>query len=77
MIIKELDMENFRSYGNASITFSPGQNYFFGRNWQGKSSIMVAGKPARLLGGFCVSGASLLRLVDQINAGIAPRKHKS
>ena len=35
-------MENFRSYGEASVEFSPNQNYFFGRNWQGKSSIMDA-----------------------------------
>ena len=33
-------MENFRSYKSSDITFSPGQNYFFCRNWQGNSSIM-------------------------------------
>ena len=42
MILTELRLENFRSYEKASIQLDPGQNYFFGRNWQGKSSIMEA-----------------------------------
>lgn len=42
MILKELRLENFRSYEKASVEFSPDQNYFFGKNWQGKSSIMDA-----------------------------------
>jgi DNA repair exonuclease SbcCD ATPase subunit len=42
MILRSLKMENFRSYQRATIQFSPNQNYFFGRNWQGKSSIMEA-----------------------------------
>lgn len=42
MILNELKIENFRSYKEAEIKFSPSQNYFFGRNWQGKSSIMDA-----------------------------------
>ncbi|MGI0080353.1 MAG: AAA family ATPase, partial [Nitrososphaerales archaeon] len=42
MILKHLTLENFRSYEHASIPLSPNQNYFFGRNWQGKSSIMDA-----------------------------------
>jgi len=42
MILKQLKMENFRSYKFADIIFSRGQNYFFGRNWQGKTSIMDA-----------------------------------
>ena len=42
MILKRLELENFRSYEKASVQFSEGQNYFFGRNWQGKSSIMDA-----------------------------------
>ena len=42
MILRSLKMTNFRSYGKALIQFSPNQNYFFGRNWQGKTSIMEA-----------------------------------
>jgi DNA repair exonuclease SbcCD ATPase subunit len=42
MILQSLKIENFRSYEQATIEFSEGQNYFFGRNWQGKSSIMDA-----------------------------------
>ncbi len=40
MILKYLKIENFRSYEHAEIEFSDKQNYFFGRNWQGKSSIV-------------------------------------
>ncbi|MEM0143278.1 MAG: AAA family ATPase [Candidatus Parvarchaeum sp.] len=40
MILKYLKIENFRSYEHAKIEFSDKQNYFFGRNWQGKSSIV-------------------------------------
>lgn len=40
MILKSLKIENFRSYEHAEIKFSDKQNYFFGRNWQGKSSIV-------------------------------------
>jgi exonuclease SbcC len=54
-----LKLHNFRSYGVADIEFSDSQNYVFGKNWQGKSSLMDAiayalfGKsafPARLAG---------------------------
>lgn len=42
MILMNLKIDNFRSYKQANIAFSREQNYFFGRNWQGKSSIMDA-----------------------------------
>jgi len=36
----EVKLHNFRSYGTADIEFSDSQNYVFGKNWQGKSSLM-------------------------------------
>jgi DNA repair exonuclease SbcCD ATPase subunit len=59
MKLTRLRLHNFRSYVDADLAFSSGQNYIFGKNWQGKSSIMDAigyalfGKrilPARLSG---------------------------
>jgi exonuclease SbcC len=59
MKLLRLKLHNFRSYGDADIEFSENQNYIFGRNWQGKSSLMdgiayaLFGKqafPARLAG---------------------------
>jgi DNA repair exonuclease SbcCD ATPase subunit len=40
MKLLKLKLHNFRSYGAADIEFSESQNYVFGRNWQGKSSLM-------------------------------------
>ncbi len=40
MKLVSLRLKDFRSYGKAEVEFSPTQNYIFGRNWQGKSSIM-------------------------------------
>ncbi len=42
LIIKTLTLEGFRSFSNARLDFLPGQNYIFGQNWQGKSSIVDA-----------------------------------
>lgn len=42
MKLERLIIDNFRSYERASMTFSQSQNYIFGRNWQGKSSIVDA-----------------------------------
>jgi exonuclease SbcC len=42
LIIKELKLDNFRSFSHARLDFVPGQNYIFGQNWQGKSSIVDA-----------------------------------
>lgn len=40
MRLTALSLHDFRSYADAEIAFSSGQNYIFGKNWQGKSSIM-------------------------------------
>lgn len=42
LIIKSLKLNNFRSFDTANLEFLPGQNYIFGQNWQGKSSIVDA-----------------------------------
>lgn len=42
MKLRRLRLYNFRSYEKADITFSGDQNYVFGKNWQGKSSLMDA-----------------------------------
>src|SRR5712664_3646040 len=42
LIIKSLRLDNFRSFNQAQFDFVPGQNYIFGQNWQGKSSIVDA-----------------------------------
>jgi exonuclease SbcC len=42
MILTRLKLENFRSFRSADLSFAPGQNYIFGQNWQGKSSIVDA-----------------------------------
>lgn len=42
MIIRSLHLKNFRSFEEAHLEFSDRQNYVFGQNWQGKSSIVDA-----------------------------------
>lgn len=42
LIIKTLSLDGFRSFSSARLDFLPGQNYIFGQNWQGKSSIVDA-----------------------------------
>lgn len=42
MYIKELSLNNFRNYENASIYFSDGINIFYGDNAQGKTNILEA-----------------------------------
>lgn len=42
LIIKSLRLDNFRSFNQARLDFVPGQNYIFGQNWQGKSSVVDA-----------------------------------
>lgn len=42
LIIKTLSIDGFRSFSTARLDFVPGQNYIFGQNWQGKSSIVDA-----------------------------------
>lgn len=40
MILQSLRLQNFRSFANASVNFAEHQNYIFGGNWQGKSSLV-------------------------------------
>jgi DNA repair protein SbcC/Rad50 len=42
MILKKLSLSNFRSFQHAVLEFDDAQNYIFGGNWQGKSSIVDA-----------------------------------
>ncbi len=42
LIIRSLKLTNFRSFDTANLEFLPSQNYIFGQNWQGKSSIVDA-----------------------------------
>ncbi len=42
MKLLSLDINNFRSYEKGVIEFSSEQNYIFGKNWQGKTSVMDA-----------------------------------
>lgn len=42
MKLERLVIENFRSYEHADFAFAPSQNYIFGKNWQGKSSVVDA-----------------------------------
>ena len=42
LVIKTLSLDGFRSFSTARLDFLPGQNYIFGQNWQGKSSIVDA-----------------------------------
>lgn len=40
MIIKSLELKNYRNYGSLSIEPSPGTNIFYGDNAQGKTNIL-------------------------------------
>lgn len=42
MIIKNLNLTNFRNYENEKIEFSPGVNIIYGKNGQGKTNIIEA-----------------------------------
>ena len=42
MTVRELSLENFRSYRNADIAFSPGINVITGENAQGKTNLLEA-----------------------------------
>ena len=42
MIIKSLNLENFRNYENLSIEFDKGTNVLTGENAQGKTNILEA-----------------------------------
>lgn len=42
MIIKSLELENFRNYGSLSMNFDSGTNILYGDNAQGKTNILEA-----------------------------------
>ncbi len=42
MIIRSLELQNFRNYEETHIDFSPGVNIFYGDNAQGKTNILEA-----------------------------------
>lgn len=42
MIIKSLELQNFRNYGTLQLTFDSGTNIFYGDNAQGKTNILEA-----------------------------------
>lgn len=42
MVIESMQLNNYRNYASASLTFSPGVNIFYGDNAQGKTNLMEA-----------------------------------
>ena len=52
MIIKSLELENFRNYNVLSMNFDKGTNILYGDNAQGKTNILEA---IFLSGGFAAS----------------------
>lgn len=40
MILKELELKNFRNYENLNLSFSPNINIFYGENAEGKTNIL-------------------------------------
>lgn len=42
MIIKSLELENFRNYKNIKLEFDEGINILYGNNAQGKTNILEA-----------------------------------
>lgn len=42
VIIKSLELKNYRNYEALSLELSPGTNIFFGDNAQGKTNILEA-----------------------------------
>jgi DNA replication and repair protein RecF len=58
-MLTDLQLRNFRCFESLGVEFSPGFNFFVGRNGQGKTSILEAA---------CV----LLRLQSQRSAALAP-----
>ena len=45
MWLEKIDIQHFRNYTEASVSFSPHLNIFLGRNAQGKTNILEAFKP--------------------------------
>ena len=42
MIIKSIELQNFRNYEDLNISFDEGTNIFYGDNAQGKTNILEA-----------------------------------
>ena len=42
MWLEKIDIQHFRNYSEASVSFSPHLNIFLGRNAQGKTNILEA-----------------------------------
>ena len=42
MIIKSIELKNFRNYENLSISFDKGTNILYGDNAQGKTNVLEA-----------------------------------
>ena len=42
MFIESIQLNNYRNYDSADVTFSPGVNIFFGDNAQGKTNLLEA-----------------------------------
>ena len=42
MWLEKIDIQHFRNYTEASVSFSPHLNIFLGRNAQGKTNILEA-----------------------------------
>ena len=42
MILRSIELQNFRNYENLSLTFSEGTNIFYGDNAQGKTNLLEA-----------------------------------
>ena len=42
MFVESIQLNNYRNYDSADVTFSPGVNIFFGDNAQGKTNLLEA-----------------------------------
>ena len=42
MIIKSIELKNFRNYESLDLTFDSGTNILYGKNAQGKTNILEA-----------------------------------
>ena len=42
MFVESIQLNNYRNYDSADVTFSPGVNIFYGNNAQGKTNLLEA-----------------------------------
>ena len=40
MFVESIQLNNYRNYDSADVTFSPGVNIFYGNNAQGKTNLL-------------------------------------